>query len=321
MIIPPFLKPGDRIGITCPAGYVATEQILFAREVFERWGYQVVFGETVGQGEYYFAGDDAARLKDLQSMLDNPEIRAIIAGRGGYGTSKLIDHLDYSAFAKDPKWICGFSDITALHSDIHQKFGIATLHSPMCRAFTPESEASDTIQSLRRAWSGEALNYVFGSNTYNRSGSAEGILVGGNLALLGHLTGSSSQLDTRGKILFLEDIGEHLYQIDRLLLTLRRSGQLEGLQGLLLGSFTDIEDTTRPYGKGLEEIISEMVAGYNFPVAFGFPCGHDHVNFTLQLGLSHRLAAGKDFSSLELTDDRFHIASEPISFTIANHSH
>lgn len=321
MIIPPFLKPGDTIGITCPAGYVATEQILFAKEVFERWGYQVILGETVGQGEYYFAGDDALRRKDLQKMLDDPNIRAIIAGRGGYGTSKLIDQLDYQGFVRNPKWICGFSDITALHSDIHQKSGIATLHSPMCRAFSPESEYSDTIQSLRRALSGEALVYETGGSTYNRPGTAEGLLVGGNLALLGHLTGSGSQLDTKGKILFIEDIGEHLYQIDRLLLTLRRSGQLEGLKGLLVGSFTDIEDTTRPYGKGLEEIISEMVADYDFPLAFGFPCGHDLVNFTLQLGLKQRLVVDKDFTRIELLDDRFHLATEPISFTIASHSH
>lgn len=321
MIIPPFLKPGDTIGVTCPAGYVATEQILFAKDVFERWGYQVVFGETVGRGEHYFAGDDAARLQDLQAMLDNPGIKAIIAGRGGYGTSKLIDNLDYRLFAENPKWICGFSDITALHSDIHQKFGIATLHSPMCRAFNPESESSDTIQSLRRAWAGEALVYETGGSVYNRPGTAEGLLVGGNLALLGHMTGSKSQLDTNGKILFIEDIGEHLYQIDRLLLSLRRSGQLEGLKGLLVGSFTDIEDTDRPYGKGLEEIISEMVAGYDFPVAFGFPCGHDTVNFTLQLGLKQRLYVDKDITRIELLDERFALATEPISFTIASQSY
>lgn len=321
MIIPPFLKSGDTIGITCPAGYVATEQILFSKEVFERWGFNVVLGATVGHGAHYFAGTDAERLQDLQLMLDNPQINAIIAGRGGYGCSKLIDQLDYTAFRNKPKWICGFSDITALHSHIIQNFEIATLHSPMCRAFNPESENSETIQSLRNALCGESLSYEFAGSPYNRTGKVEGPIVGGNLALLGHLTGSISQLDTRGKILFIEDIGEHLYHIDRLLLTLRRSGQLDGVKALLVGSFTDVEDTDRPYGKGLEEMISDLVSEFDFPVAFGFPCGHDSVNLTLPLGLQYRLEAGAGHSRLQLIDASYpEPTGEPL-FTSANQSH
>lgn len=296
-IIPPSLKPGDTIGITCPAGYVAPERVGYCQLVLERWGFRVKRGNTIGTGEFYFSGSDNERLADLQQMLDDSEVKAILAGRGGYGVSRILDIIDWTAFCAAPKWICGFSDITALHSHIHQTLGIATLHSPMCGAFTPESEHSDYIQSLRRAWMGEELRYEFPAREWNRAGTAEGMLVGGNLALLSHLSGSVSQLDTRGKILFIEDIGEHLYQIDRMLLTLKRSGQLSGLSGLLVGQFSDVEDTERPFGQTLEEIILHKVRDYDFPVAFGIPCGHERENVTLCLGRRHRLVAAAEGSS------------------------
>ena len=298
IILPPFLKPGDAIGITCPAGYVSHERIAYAVEVLQRWGFRVVPGRTIGTGDYYFSGHDAERLSDLQMMLDNADIKAILMGRGGYGCSRIIDSIDFSAFQQSPKWICGFSDITVLHSHIQQNYQIAVLHGPMCGAFTQESESSYYIQSLRKAFTGEGLAYEFSASPFNRTGTAEGVVVGGNLALLGHLTGSVSQANTDGKILFIEDIGEHLYNVDRLLLNLKRSGQLSRLKALLVGSFTEMEDTERPFGQTLEEIIWDKVSEYDYPVAFNFPCGHDTENVTLPLGVRMKLESGTTTSRI-----------------------
>lgn len=300
MNIPPYLQKGSTIGITCPAGYVSHERVAYAITVLESWGLKVIVGKTVGSEHFYFSGNDEARRTDLQSMLDDPNIDAILMGRGGYGLSRIIDDLDFTHFDSKPKWICGFSDITVLHNHIHAQSGIATMHSPMCGAFTPESENSDYIQNFRSALWGEALNYSIPPSPFNRPGNAEGIMTGGNLAMLAHLSGSVSEVETDGKILFIEDIGEHLYNIDRLLLNLKRAGKLDNLAALLVGSFTDNQDTERPFGQTVEEIIWDKVAEYNYPVCFNFPCGHQEVNFTLTLGMKHRLAVSEDGSELTL---------------------
>lgn len=301
MNVPPFLKSGSTIGITCPSGYVSHERVRYAEKVLSDWGFRVKVGKTVGSEFHYFSGDDNMRRNDLQQMLDDPQIDAILMGRGGYGLSRIIDDLDFSFFERHPKWICGFSDITVLHSHIQALLGIPTLHSVMCGAFKAETEHSDYILSLRDALSGGHMAHVFPTSASNRSGVATGKLVGGNLAMLAHLTGSVSQINTRDCILFIEDIGEHYYQIDRMLLNLKRSGQLSGLKGLLVGDFTDIEDTERPFGQSLEEIILDKVREYDFPVAFGFPAGHDDVNFTLVLGRDYRLEVNADEAVLEFS--------------------
>lgn len=299
-VFPPFLQPGDTVGITCPAGYVSPERIAYAVEVLQRWGFTVKTGRTVGTGEFYFSGQDSERLQDLQDMLDDGEVKAILMGRGGYGVSRIIDAVDFTRFRENPKWICGFSDITVLNSHVLATQNTAVLHSPMCGAFTPESEHRYDIRSLRQALTGSGpLRYPFPGSPANRPGTAEGVLVGGNLAILAHLTGTPSQVDTTGKILFIEDIGEHYYHVDRLLLNLKRSGQLEGLMGLLVGQFTDMEDTERPFGQSLEAIILDKVREYGYPVAFGFPCGHDTVNVTLRLGSRYRLMARAEGSVME----------------------
>lgn len=287
--IPPSLQPGAIIGITCPAGYVPEERVSYAVTVLESWGYKVVLGKTVGNEFHYFSGDDDTRLQDLQQMLDNPAIDAILMGRGGYGVSRIIDRLDFSAFVRKPKWICGFSDITVLHSHIQSRFGIPTLHSVMCGAFTPDSENSKHILSFKNALEGRDLSYHFSYSGYNRCGFAEGEVVGGNLAMLAHLTGSVSEMDTEGKILFIEDVGEHLYNIDRMLYNLKRAGKLDNLKALLVGGFTDLQDTERPFGQTVGQIIADKVKEYDFPVAFNFPCGHQEINFTLTLGALHHL--------------------------------
>lgn len=298
MNTPPFLKAGSLIGITCPSGYVSRERVQYAEKVLRDWGFEVRVGRTVGNEFHYFSGDDATRLADLQEMLDDPQIDAILMGRGGYGLSRIIDQLDFSAFAQHPKWICGFSDITVLHSHIQANYGIPTLHSVMCGAFKAETEYRDYILSLRDALLGKPHPLSFPHQAANRTGIAEGKLVGGNLAMLAHLTGSPSQINTQGCILFIEDIGEHYYQIDRMLLNLKRSGQLSGLTGLLLGDFSDIQDTERPFGQSLEELVLDKVKEYDFPVAFACPCGHEEINFTLMLGRHHRMEVGADYSSL-----------------------
>jgi muramoyltetrapeptide carboxypeptidase len=290
IIVPPNLKKGDTIGITCPSGHLPLERTNIAKQTLESWGYNVVMGSTVGSSHFYFSETDERRLYDLQSMLDNNNIHAILMGRGGYGLSRIIDKIDFTHFQQNPKWICGFSDITVLHSHIQKQFGIATLHSPMCGAFKPENLRNADILSLQKAWKGEALYNEFPYNEHNKKGTAKGVVVGGNLAILAHLSGSNSQIDTDGKILFIEDVGEYLYNIDRLLLNLKRSGMLRGLKGLICGGFSDMKDTERPFGQDIYEIIKEKVEEYDYPVCFDFPAGHIDVNYTLQLGLEHEFS-------------------------------
>jgi muramoyltetrapeptide carboxypeptidase len=289
IIVPPNLRKGDTVGITCPSGHLPIERTIFARQTLESWGFNVIMGSTVGSGHFYFSETDERRLYDLQSMLDNENIHAILMGRGGYGLSRIIDKLDFTKFNANPKWICGFSDITVLHSHIQSQFGIATLHSPMCAAFKAENDSSAPILSLLQSWKGESLDYKFPANKNNRLGKGQGILVGGNLAIIAHLSGSISQINTDGKILFIEDVGEYLYNIDRLLLNLKRAGTLSNLQGLICGGFSDMKDTERPFGQDIFEIIKDKIAEYDYPVCFDFPAGHIDDNFTLQLGKMHQL--------------------------------
>lgn len=296
-----YLKQGSTVGITCPAGYVSKERTHFAEQALKLWGFHVVIGKTVGNEYNYFSGTDEERLRDLQQMLDDPKIDAILMGRGGYGVSRILDDINWTKFLENPKWICGFSDITALHSDIQAKFQIPTLHSPMCVAFKPDTVNTDYIKQFYAALTGESLHYHAEASPYNRLGIGKGILVGGNLALLAHLVGSDSDINTSGKILFIEDIGEHLYKVDRMMLTLKRAGKLKRLKGLVVGGFTEMEDTERPFGKTVEEIILDNVAEYNYPVCFGFPAGHQEINHTLILGMHHKLQVTEMGTHLEIT--------------------
>ncbi len=283
------LKQGSVIGITCPSGYVATERVTYAIKVLNDWGFEVKTGKTVGTEHHYFSGTDAERQADLQAMLDDPAIDAILMGRGGYGMSRIIDGLDFTKFVQKPKWICGFSDITVLHNHVQANFGIPTLHSPMCGHFKPETEQEDYLLSLKRALTGLPQKYFAPAARFNRYGEANSILTGGNLSLLVHLTASVSEVDTRGKILFIEDLGEHLYHIDRMLMHLKRAGKLRDLKALIVGGFTDMQDTERPFGQTIDEIIWDKVKEYDYPVCFNFPCGHQDVNYTLALGMQHTL--------------------------------
>lgn len=289
--IPPFLKKGDAIGITCPAGYMAREKAETCISTLQTWGYEVLVGKTLGsKSKTYFSGTDEERLAELQAMLDEPSIKAILCGRGGYGIGRIIDQIDFTAFKKNPKWIIGFSDVTVLHAHINRNLNIATLHAPMAAAFNDGGFKNKYILSLKHILEGKKANYTCKTHHFNKTGSAKAELVGGNLALLAHLIGTKSELKTKGKILFLEDIGEQLYNVDRMLHQLKRSGVLKDLAALIIGGFTDMEDTQRPFGKKVYEIIHELINEYSYPVCFGFPVSHSKENVAVKSGCTYQLS-------------------------------
>ncbi|HEX5026384.1 MAG TPA: LD-carboxypeptidase [Agriterribacter sp.] len=288
--IPPSLKKGDTIGITCPAGFMEIKKVQTCIESLEQWGYHVEVGNTVGgKSKTYFSGTDEERLTELQKMLDDKNIKAILCGRGGYGTGRIIEQINFKKFRKHPKWIIGFSDITVLHAHIYSNYKIASLHAPMAAAFNDGGFKNEFVQSLKKALEGKAARYTCKINPLNIKGKASGELVGGNLSLLAHITGTSSDIETKGKILFMEEIGEYLYSVDRMLYQLKRSGKLNKLAGLVVGGFTDMKDTERPFGKGIFEIIHDLVKEYDYPVCMGFPVSHNKDNYALKVGVVYQL--------------------------------
>jgi muramoyltetrapeptide carboxypeptidase len=296
---PPYLKKGDTIAITCPAGYMAAEKAQTCINTLQSWGYQVMVGKTLGsKSKNYFSGTDEDRRDELQAMLDDSGINAILFGRGGYGVGRIIDQLDFTKFKKKPKWIIGFSDITVLHSHIYTNFKIATLHAPMAAAFNEGGYKNEFVQSLQKALAGKKATYKSAANNFNKKGTATGELVGGNLCLLAHLTGTPSDINTKNKILFIEDIGEQIYNIDRMLYQLKRSGKLKNLAGLVVGGFTDMKDTDRPFGKTVQEIIQAIVAEYKYPVCFNFPVSHGKENYALKVGVKYELTISNKQTTL-----------------------
>ena len=294
-LIPPYLKEGDTVGITCPAGNITLKEIQPAMEQLEGWGYKVRIGSTVGKKDFTFGGTDSERDSDFQQMLDDPSIKAILCARGGYGSIRILDELDFNSFRKNPKWIIGFSDITFIHCHVNRNFGIASIHSKMCNSFpTDWSEAEpiqvESILSIKKALSGEPMKYSVIADVSNRIGTATGILVGGNLKTIETLAGTKSDLLTAGKILFVEDTGEYLYSIDRMFWNLKRTGKLDKLAALVVGGFKiKPDDPGEEFGKTIAEIVWEKVKDYNYPVCFGFPVGHQKENFALKHGVPHRL--------------------------------
>jgi muramoyltetrapeptide carboxypeptidase len=292
--IPPYLKKGATIGITCPAGYMAKEKAETCITILQQWGYQVMVGKTLGSNsDNYFSATDEDRKDELQAMLDDENINTILCGRGGYGVGRIIDALDFTKFKKKPKWIIGFSDITVLHSHIYSNLKIATLHAPMAAAFNDEGFKNEFVQSLQKALAGKKAKYTCAAHAFNKTGTATGELVGGNLSLLAHLTGTASDINTKNKILFIEDIGEYIYSIDRMLYQLKRSGKLKNLAGLIIGGFTDMKDTERPFGKTVQEVLAAIIAEYNYPVCFNFPISHGKENYALKVGCKYVLTVTK----------------------------
>lgn len=295
--IPPYLKKGDTIGITCPAGYMQNEKAQACIETLQQWGFEVMVGKTLGSSSTnYFSGTDEERSNELQAMLDDDSIKAILCGRGGYGVGRIIDELDFTKFKKKPKWIIGFSDITVLHCHLNRNLKVATIHGPMAAAFNEGD--NECIRSLHKAITGKKGNYKQEAHPFNKTGNAAGELVGGNLALLINMIGTPSDINTKNKILFIEDVGEYTYSIDRMFYQLKRSGKLEKLSGLIIGGFTDMKDTERPFGKTVYDAINDIVQEYDYPICFGFPVSHGKENYALKVGVKYQLAIGKKLTKL-----------------------
>lgn len=303
--LPPYLVEGDTIGITCPAGYITAEEIEASVIQMKSWGFNVVIGKTVGARDFTFGGTDQERLQDFQQMLDDPTIKAIMCARGGYGAVRIVDQLDFSTYKSLPKWIIGFSDITILHCHINSNYHVATIHSKMCNSFpsnwaTAEPIQIETINSIQHALKGQRMEYVAMYSRDNRLGTAYGELIGGNLRCIENLAGSKSEIETEGKILFLEDTGEELYSIDRMFYNLKRSGKLNKLKGLIVGGFklkgNGADDN---FGRSLVDIVVDKVSEYDYPVCFNFPVGHQKANFALKCGVKHRLEVSMEGTKLE----------------------
>src|SRR5258706_11507557 len=297
---PSYLQPGDLIGIVCPSGAMPVEKTSECIRVLnEEWGFRTKVGKTVGSQFNYFSGTDEERLNDLQQMLDDDEVKAVLCARGGYGMTRIIDRLNFKKFKKNPKWIIGYSDITVLHSQLYANYYISSLHAPMAAAFNDAGYINRFVQSFRSAIEGKKAKYITDPHSFNKKGEAIGELVGGNLSLLTHLIGTDSDIRTRGRILFIEDVGEYLYNIDRMLYQLKRSGKLSKLAGLIVGGFTDMKDTERPYGQTVQEIIHDAISEYDYPVCFGFPVSHGKENYALKIGVGYKLKVGKSKVILE----------------------
>lgn len=300
MLLPPFLKPGDKVAIAATARKVTPDEMSHACALFRSWEIDVVIPDELYGSYNQFAGSDYTRTRMLQQLLNDTDIKAIFCARGGYGTVRIIDQLDFRLFAQQPKWIVGFSDITVLHAHIHRCLGIGTLHAPMPINCLPDKLDSESMQYLHDTLFGDNENIVAAGHTLNRTGTAEGILTGGNLSVLYSLAGSRSMPDTRDTILFLEDLDEYLYHIDRMMMNLKRNGLLDNLRGLIIGGMSDMKDNAVPFGKTAEEIIAEHVEEYEYPVCYQFPAGHEKRNLALILGASYKLDVAKNMSTLKL---------------------
>ena len=305
--IPAFLKKGDTIGITAPAGHITLAGIGPAIKKLEEWGYKTVVGSTIGQKDFTFGGTDAQRTADMQTMLDDPNIKAILCARGGYGSVRIIDQLEFTKFKNAPKWIIGFSDITVFINHLFEQHKCASIHSKMCNSFPDNWETADdvqklTIERINDCLSGKAISYTTPSNNNNNKiGNCKGRLIGGNLRTLENLAGSSSSPNTKGCILFLEDTGEYLYSIDRMLRNLSRAGKLKELKGLIIGGFKiKQDDEGESFGKTLEEIVLEITKKFDYPICFDFPVGHQKNNMPLICGAMASLVVAKQEATLSM---------------------
>jgi muramoyltetrapeptide carboxypeptidase len=297
---PPYLKSGDTIGIVCPAGYMSFEKAQTCINTLHEWGYKTKIGKTLGSNsENYFSGTDEERLQDLQQMMDDDSVQAVLCGRGGYGIGRIIDKINFKKFVRQPKWLIGFSDVTVLHTHIYSNYQIATLHSPMAAAFNNGGAGDKYVRSLKDALEGKKIRYQCDAHDFNKRGEAVGELVGGNLALVTHIVGTPSDTKTRGRILFLEDVGEYLYNVDRMLYQLKRNGKLKKLAGLIVGGFSDMKDTERPFGKNVYEMIHEIVRDADYPICFNFPVSHEKENYALKVGTGYKLKVSKNRVTLE----------------------
>ena len=281
MITPPYLQKGDTVAILATARKHIVKSMQPTIDLLESWGLHVVIGKSIGLEENQLAGNDEQRAADLQEQLDNPNIKAIWCARGGYGTVRVVDLIDFTQFKKSPKWLVGFSDVTVLHNHLNT-MGYKSIHGIMPISLAKASK--EAIESLRLSLFGQPLQYAIDPHPMNRLGKATGELVGGNLSILYSVLGSPSAIDCTDKILYIEDLDEYLYHIDRMMMNLKRNGCLESLKGIIVGSMTDMKDNDIPWGKNALEIVQDVTKQYNIPVIFNFPAGHIHDNRALILG-------------------------------------
>lgn len=279
--MPPHLKKGDTVAILATARKIDASTLQPGIKLLESWGLKVILGKTIGKELHQLAGPDWQRATDFQEMLDNPNVKAIWAAKGGYGTVKIVDRIDFANFKKNPKWIIGFSDVTVMHSHMNQ-MGFQTLHAMM--AISAPSATVAAKESLRKALFGEKLSYTVPHHSFNKLGKTKGQIVGGNLSVLYSIQGSISEVDYKDRILFIEDLDEYLYHIDRMMTNLKRNGSLKNLKGIIVGGMTSMNDNDIPWGKNALEIIQEAVKDLNIPVAYNFPAGHIKDNRALILG-------------------------------------
>ena len=292
---PPYLKVGDTVAIVAPSGILKnrTGEVEQAQALLKSWGLHAVVGYNVFNKADHFAGTDDERCEDLQNALDNPKIRAIWCARGGYGTVRVLDKLDFSTFNKNPKWVIGYSDITALHNHIHNE-GVESLHAIMCVSLPKdESEIEASISTFKNTLFGKPLSYTLKGSSYNKTGTATGQLVGGNLTMLHTMLGSSSSIDVSGKILFIEEIGEYKYHIDRMLQSLKRAGYFDNCNGVIVGGMSKMRTNTTLWGTSVEQLILDALSDYDFPIAFNMPAGHEPDNRALILGRTIKLSVNK----------------------------
>ncbi|MDA0178166.1 Muramoyltetrapeptide carboxypeptidase [Mesoflavibacter sp. HG96] len=300
LIQPPYLKAGDTVAIVAPSGILKhrNEEVERAKRLLKQWNLNVVVGKHVFNQANHFAGTDQERCEDFQNALDNPNIKAIWCARGGYGTVRILDKLDYTKFLEQPKWIIGYSDITALHNQIHN-LGVQSLHAMMCVSLPKdESEVEQTIATFKKAIFGETLSYTLEGSKYNQTGEVRAPIVGGNLTMLHTMLGSKTSVDTSGKILFIEEIGEYKYHIDRMLQSLKRAGYFDHCKGVIVGDMTKLRKNTTLWGTSIEQLILDALADYDFPIAFNMPAGHEEDNRALILGRNATLKVEKTKSTL-----------------------
>lgn len=296
MKTPAHLKNGDTVAIVCTARSFSREEAVQAVTLLESWGLNVVFGSTIDINANQLGGTDEQRTDDLQRMMDDDTVKAIWIARGGYGTVRIIDKLDFTKFIQNPKWIIGFSDITVLHSHIHN-LGIATLHAIM--PFSVPKALTEAKETLQKALFNDEYKIKISSNSSNKTGNTEGLLIGGNLSIIYSLLGSKSSVNTKGKILFLEDLDEYLYHIDRMFYNLKRNGYFDDLNGLIIGGMTDMHDNQIPFGYDVKQIILDLCKEYNFPICFDFPAGHIPDNRALKLGTKISLTVLEEATTLK----------------------
>ncbi len=297
MIQPQNLQAGDIIGMVCPAGSIPMERVQKCVETLTSCGYQVKLGNTVGAKTNCFSASDSERAADLQEMLDDKSVKAVLCGRGGYGVSRIVNELNWSAFAQQPKWIIGFSDITVLHAAL-QNAGYMSIHGPMAAAFNKGAQGEPYIQALKDILEGTKTYYEAAPNVLNQLGEVTAPMVGGNLCMIAHLIGSANSFNTQGKILFIEDVGEYHYNLDRLMIQIKNAGLLNNLAGLVVGGFTEMKDPSTDFGATAMEIIHAHVREFKYPICFDFPISHGLPNYPIKEGAIYALKVNSNMVSL-----------------------